>query len=310
MSHRNQIEQIEEYHRGNLSPEEMASFEKELAGNPELNAESEFQADIINGLKEVRKGQLKARLDAIDVSPGWVEFAQQSVLVKSFGGVAIATLIGTGVYMLADKPEKLVEKEELAKVESIVVPERKEIPFEWSLAPVEKVELTIATVSTTSERIEETAAQQKVEELQVSNEPAEEPLNVVAEETKETFSPQFAAPDASVVSDESVLQTSILDEIETSTVEEEVTTPIDVETKITKSSKIQYKYYDGKLFLSGNFKNEPYEIIEINSANGRRIYLLHQKKYYEVKTTDRLSDLPEVRNIKLIQELRLIKANK
>ena len=40
------------------------------------------------------------------------------------------------------------------------------------------------------------------------------------------------------------------------------------------------------------------------------IYLLHQNKYYEVKLTDKLTELPKVRNIRLIQELRLIKENK
>ena len=81
--------------------------------------------------------------------------------------------------------------------------------------------------------------------------------------------------------------------------------PIDVKTENTKSLDIKYKYYDGKLFLSGDFDRAPYEILEINSASGRRIYVKYLDKYYQVGVTDQLTALPEVTDVAIIDELKV-----
>ena len=302
MPSNNQIEKIEAYHAGDMSEIEQASFEKELASNPDLASESQFQGEIINGIKEYRKEQLKSRLDAIDVSPGWMEFVQQSALVKSFGGLAVATLVGSGVFYLAESKEETAPKMDVAEIATIDAPEIPTIAYNWDLPTdlyptiaVPKVEQVERAVNEELER--ETVIQEVFEKEE-------------KEEIESTFSPQFNAPDAGDVSDNNQVSTAELDEVPESVGTAVENSPIAVETKNTKSSKIKYKYYDGKLFLNGDFKNQPYEIIEINSASGRRIYLLHAKKYYEIKINDRLTELPEVRDIKLIQELRLIKQNK
>jgi len=313
MPQKNNIERIEEYHSGNMSPEETASFEKELASDPSLRAESNFQSDIINGIKEYRKTQLKTRLNAIDVSPGWMEFAQQSALVKSFGGIAVATVIGSGVYLLADTKEDLAasQNEEVIAHAELNVPEAKEIQFELVLpdpAISDKIEVAIKEIVKKPAETKAAVAQMVAGSV---NSATEEDITEVAEKPMETFAPSFSAPDAADISDNTELASATLDEVPTvSAANKGELKPIEVETKYSKNSKIKYKYYDGKLFLNGNFNEEPYEILEINSASGRRIFLLHLKKYYEVKINDRLSELPEVRDIKLIQELRLIKANK
>lgn len=286
---------------GNMSPDDAASFEKELASDPALKAESDFQSNIINGIREHRKMTLKSRLDAIDISPGWMEFAQQSALVKSFGGIAIASIIGSGVYFIAQETKNQEEADLVTSIE-FEVPQAESPEFEWIIpqpAGSDKVEVideqpvTKAALIRTREEVIEPNTIARAEET-----------------TKENFTPDFTAPQAGEVSEENELGSTELDEVSTvakATTNEE---PIEVETRNSRNSKIRYKYYDGKLFLNGDFNNEPYEILEINNAKGRRIYLLHQKKYYEVKITDRLSELPEVTNVKLIQELRLIKENK
>ncbi len=313
MPQENQIDRIEHYHSGNMSPEEAASFEKELASDPTLKAESDFQSEIIQGIKEYRKTQLKARLDAIDVSPGWVEFAQQSALVKSFGGIAIATAIGSGVYFLADTKEENPAMREMADVEAIAemtVPVYEEPVFEWAIqeyiAPQGKEVTkarTIKNATVADEQSEITPVATTAETEAITN-------AVIEEKQEESFTPEFSAPDAGDISESSEVSAATLDDVPVVSSTESDLKPIEVETRNTKSSKIKYKYYDGKLFLNGNFSSEPYEILEINSATGRRIYLLHMNKYYEVRINDKLSELPEVRDVKLIRELRLIKANK
>ena len=48
-------EQIDNYHAGKMNDAEMAEFESQLDADPTLKAESDFQADIVSGLKEYRK---------------------------------------------------------------------------------------------------------------------------------------------------------------------------------------------------------------------------------------------------------------
>lgn len=292
------IEQIDNYHSGKMSPEEIASFESELNADPAIKAESDFQGDIVNGLKEFRKDQLKARLDAVDLAPSWIEFAQQSTLMKSFGGIAVATIIGTGVYLNAEKGESY-------NVDPIVIdaPNYEDPEFIWSLG-LEDLP-SVATKPVQQKTIASSAVVAPIEVVKV-----EEKEEAIEEKEEMTFNPSFDAPDAKTINDEEAMETSNLDELPEETVAEANETPINVETEITKAIKVKYKYYDGKLFLSGDFDRAPYEILEINSASGRRIYVKYLDKYYKVGVTDQLSDLPEVTDQAVIDELDLLRQNK
>ncbi|MEM7297669.1 MAG: hypothetical protein AAF391_05320 [Bacteroidota bacterium] len=303
MDHR-QLEKIENYHSGRMTPEESAAFENELAANPDLKAESNLQADIISGLKNYRKAQLKARLDAVDLNPSWIEFVQQSTLMKSFGGVAVASLVGAGVFFYAEP------KEDTTIGESIVIdsPSYEDPEFIWNLGleeaeqdqPVVKEDTKLADLPK--------QIQKKTKEIL-----EEQSTVVVVEEetaTVQAFTPAFNAPSAENIKDEEAPQTSDLDKLPEENNEVASNEPIDVTTENTKNLKVQYKYYDGKLFLSGDFDRAPYEILEINSASGRRIYVKYLDKYYQVGTTDQLTDLPEVTDQGIIDELKLLRQNK
>lgn len=295
-------DKIDQYHSGRMSSKEISSFEKELASDPSLQAESDFQSDIINGLKEYRRSELKTRLNGVDVSPVWYEFVQQSALLKSFGGVAVATIIGTGVFFLAEpKSEEISE---------IVIDSPKQVFADllWEIKPasiVKEIEgvnvfdgSELKTDSQQSNLISEEAKPQKV-------------LTIEEEvEESEAFSPAFNAPAAEEITDEEALEVSSLDELPESPSEKSDTEPIDVDYESTKALDIKYKYYDGKLFLSGDFDRAPYEILEINSADGRRIYVKYLDKFYKVNVTDKLTALPQVYNVNVIKELQLLRQNK
>ena len=62
--------------------------------------------------------------------------------------------------------------------------------------------------------------------------------------------------------------------------------------------------------MNGDFDKAPYEILEINSASGRRIYVYYLGTYYQVGTTDKLIELPAVKDQDVIKELKLIRENK
>jgi hypothetical protein len=300
----NQQELIDQYHLGEMTPEQMVDFEKELASNPELKAESDFQSDVINGLKEFRKAELKSRLNAIEIGSSWMEFAQQSTLIKSFGGVALATIIGSAVYLFAEKQEPTTQLEE-----PIVV----DMPSN-DLQKINIEAEDFVTVKSRSEGDEPSATiadkmpTKKANKIATPIEPIENTAEKDVEKKPSEFVHEFSAPNANTVEEDAGFESINLDELPESTLTEEK--KIDVVTENVKSLKIQYKYYDGKLFLSGDFDKTPYEILEINSSNGRRIYIKYLDTYYQVKSTDKLSDLPVVTDQKLIMELKLLKENK
>ena len=292
-------DKIDQYHSGRMDSNEFDSFEKELASDPSLQAESDFQLDIINGLKEFRKTELKTRLNAVDIAPNWFEFVQQSTLLKSFGGVAVATLVGTGVYFMAIPDDAGIEKQIV-----IDAPEEVVNQFSWSIKPAilakasesEDIQIHSASVMNSKKGISESTDNETVALVELNGK-------------EENLSLDFDAPTADEVKDEEALEISNLEVLPKSSTAEEVD-PIDVNHELTSSLNIKYKYYDGKLFLSGDFDRAPYEILEINSANGRRIYVKYLDKYYKVGVTDKLTTLPEVSDKSVIQELELLRKNK
>lgn len=297
-----QLEQIDKYHSGRMSESEMASFEKQLESDPSLKAESDLQADITSGLKEYRKLELKARMDAINVGPTWMEFVGQSTLMKSMGGVIVASVIGTGIYFYGEKNE---ETQSTDPVE-INAPVAESIEYVWELGEeadntenlkLDKPEITTEESSTTKNPVV------KAEVI-----PAEE--SEIVKEKTQSFKPTFEAPTVTNVEENNKFQASGLDELPETAGVLKSEEPIDVETENNRSNTIKYKYYDGKLFLSGDFDKAPYEILEINSASGRRIYVHYLDTYYKVGVTDRLTELPTVKDQDVIKELELLRENK
>ena len=298
-----QLEQIDKYHSGRMSESEMASFEKQLESDPALKAESDLQADIVGGLKEYRKLELKARLDAINVGPTWMEFMGQSALMKSMGGVIVASLIGTGIYLYGEQDEQV----ESGATVTINAPVAESIEYVWELGQEESDNSTNTTLEK-PEIANEPAMETKLE-VQVADQSAREE-QVVINEDKEVFKPSFEAPAVANVEEDSKFQSEGLDELSETTNTTASEDPIDVETENNRSKTIKYKYYDGKLFLSGDFDKSTYEILEINSASGRRIYVYYIDTYYKVGTTDRLTELPAVKDQDVIKELELLRENK
>jgi hypothetical protein len=284
---------------------EIADFENQLQSDPTLKAESNLQADVVNGLKEFRKTELKSRLDAINVGPSWFEYAQQSALMKSMGGVIVASVIGTGIYFLGEKEEVVGESTPI----TINAPINESTEFVLELGDEDAPENERALENPIEER--KVVGKHELEsdntaKLIVEN---EEIQNDEVENT-ETYKPSFEAPPALAIEEDGKFNSSELDELPENSAAVEDEDPIDVTTENSRSNSIKYKYFDGKLFLSGDFDKAPYEILEINSSGGRRIYVYYLGTYYKVGLTDKLIELPQVKDETIIEELKLLRENK
>lgn len=295
-----QIEQIERYHAGQMNGEEVTAFEKQLASDPDLKMESDFQSDIISGLKEYRKTQLKARLDAVNIGTtvSWVGFVQQSTLIKSFGGIILASFIGAGIYLYGEK-EETVESPTIARIDSPIAAPSSE--YIWDLGEISSLKpnreadevrkLTRSIAKNTKKIV------------------AKKEIVPVKEELKE-FNPSFQAPDVENIEEEKQFKSAGLDELPENNVSNVADEPIDVTTELSKGNSIKYKYYDGKLFLKGDFDKALYEILEINNGKGRNIYVCYLDKYYQVGITDQLRELPLVEDAGVIAKLAKLRSSK
>lgn len=296
-------EQIDNYHADKMSQPEMADFESTLETDPALRAESDFQSDIVSGLKEYRKLELKTRLDAINVGPTWFEFAQQSTLMKSLGGVIVASLIGTGILIYGEKPDV----QTFDQVATVEAPNPESYDFVLDLGNEKENESP--ALEKPSKAPKETFQKETVE-ISSAARTVETSKKEDVSEKAEVFKPAFEAPNADLIEEENEFTTTGLDEIPANSDSDISDDPVDVQSEISKSSVIKYKYYDGKLFLNGNFDRAPYEILEINNAKGRRIYVYYLDKYYKVGIADKLTELPQVTNPAVINELKLLRENK
>lgn len=297
---------LEDYHAGRLNSAEASSLEKELASNPDLKVESDLQADIISGLKEFRKQELKARLESIPVTGGWIEFAQQSVLIKSLGGIVVASLIGSGVYYAGtSEMEMLTESDGI----EVTAPEYTSSEYMWELGsedpsenePVLTKPQAIAQVAQPIEEAQSTI------DIKVKNASQAGSANA-SEGTPEPFVPTFSAPSSVEVASDETFEGEDPGQIPDAA-SMNTTAPVDVKSTQAKGT-IKYKYYDGKLFLTGDFDKSPYEILEINRPEGRDIYVYYLGEFYKVGLSDKLIELPLVQDQQLIQELEVLQQNK
>ena len=300
--------QIEAYLRGELSPEQLKDFNNLLANDPSFAQNVRFEEKIVEGLSEVRKAELKSRLDAIDVAPtGWMGIGQigNSALVKTLGGIAVVSLVGTLVYTNLDSEQVSAIDEDKVITTDINYPVEQEVI---------NLQLNLIEESAAStEDIQEQYAQQS--EPESITEELEEATQSVVTNTKtpDEFDLTVNVPQPGDLDKEEGLVTpdSNLPEISTTDeVANKEVTPVDVETVNRKNETLKFKYFDGKLFLYGDFNEQPYEIIEINGAKERKLYLFFENKYFSIDITDKVKELNEIENPKLINELNIIRNNK
>jgi hypothetical protein len=88
---------IEAYLRNDLSVEQKADFEELVRQDPLLYNEFMLQKDVVSGLQQHRKSQLKARLNQVDVSNP-VQLGGIGVLGLWLAGASLIGLLGWFAY--------------------------------------------------------------------------------------------------------------------------------------------------------------------------------------------------------------------
>lgn len=317
MSVNQHIEQLtDQYLRGELSGKELQSFEQTINSDGVLRDHVNFQQELVKGISDYRKVQLKTRLDAINVGAGsFGGGVMTSGIVKIASTAVVATVIGFGGYYLLDNSAEAISDDQKLEisgndVKSIhVIDEAPSVPI-----PVLKENLINGSVSDDRKTSALVLPLEETESKETNSFTVKKAIVAKTDiEEKEEYVPNVNVPPLNDVSDakEFISQEISIPEVSgNDIIGEGDKKAIDIRTFNRKSEEIKYKYFDGKLFLYGDFKKEPYEILEINSRLSRQIYLFYSDKYYSVEVSDEIRTLSSIVDDKLIKELKIIRDNK
>ncbi|MEQ8684165.1 MAG: hypothetical protein RIE86_02675 [Imperialibacter sp.] len=304
MSNTDFKELIEQYLTGTISDGNKAVLESKLASDVSLRAEMKTQSDMVSGLKEFRKAELKTRLDNVPLEVGVLGTLGQSAVVKVAATVGTAILLVGGMYYFSE--EAVNPAPEIGQMNPIT-------SFEQDKTAPDIALKELPSVETPAKPVEH--KQQFASVASTSSATAAEDIADVAVPAAEEITPTFEKPTVAE------FETDVEFEVEAVGKEDalaesdpiEINKPIDIEVKSEagNSNKLQYQFYEERLYLYGNFEEIPYEILEINSKDGKRIYLFHQDVYYKLSyPTKKISTLEKVTNEDLLSELKIFRDNK
>jgi len=291
---------VNSYLDNELSDIDRLDFENKLLKDADLREEYNFQKDLVNGIKEARRMELKSRLSNIPIQTPIYQTIGFKVLTA---GVAVS--LGIGAYILLnDDNNTPISEIDLSQNKTELVQEY-EIP--------EVPESTVIVVPEKKNKKEKTRKNTEDKNIKNSQD------NAVAKNTEkevnvEPVQPNIIQPDIVDPSDDESFDLNEpgkdnpinnLDNIK-----EVSESNVTVSTVRDKKNRFHYKFFENKLYLLGNFNDMPYEIIELNSAKGKSYFLYYDESFYKLNTEMvKPAPLVKIENDSLVRELKIIQLN-
>jgi len=280
-----------------MSEIQRLEFENQLLHNPDLREEYNLQKDLIEGIKEVRKLELKARLDNLPINTP----LYQTIGFKSIVLASISAGVGFGAYYLLNQKDILPLSEiDITEKTEIYMPQQSIPEIPKAISPViealDTPDLGIAAPE------QQTPPETVASNIDIKSEEASiiQP-NVIEPDVIENFEEE------DFVSEEITVERQIND---LEKVKENVESTVEIATVKDKKNKFHYKFFENKLYLLGSFNEMPYEIIELNSSKGKSYFLYYNENFYQLET-DQVKPAPliKIENDSLLNELKIIQMN-
>lgn len=288
---------VSSYLDNELSELDRLDFENKLTHNSELKEEYSFQKNMIEGIKEVRRFELKTRLSNIPINtPLYQTIAFKAIVVAS-----ISAGIGFGAYYLFESRSDILLSDIDLKRNQITNTEENTIP------EIPKAITPIFTEKPKKEKVVEIISQEKpkteviAKNTEVKVEPKIIQPNVIQPDVVESFDDEYIE----LKNSNSDYQINNLDNIK-----ENVESTFEVATIKDKRNKFHYKFFESKLYLLGNFNEAPYEIIELNLNKGKTYFLYYNDSFYSLNSEQvKPTPLVKIENDSLLNELKIIRLN-
>lgn len=289
---------VNRYLDNELSKINQLEFENKLLHDSELREEYNFQKDLVEGIKDVRRMELKSRLSNIPINTP----LYQTLGFKAVAVASISAGIGFGAYYLLSGEDKIQLSEIELNKNEITITDQNELPsIPEAITPI------IEETEEVPEPISEIVSQEK---------PKSE---IVAKNTEEKVEPNIIQPniiqpdivesfeDEDIQSEDINIDNNInnLDNIK-----ENIESTVEIATVKDKRNKFHYKFFENKLYLLGSFNDMPYEIIELNTSKGKSYFLFYNDEYFKLnKEQIKPAPLVKIENDSLVNELKIIQSN-
>jgi hypothetical protein len=284
---------------GKLSSGEKIDAINKINQDPTLKADYQFQTDVVEGIKTARKAALKARLNTIKIDPSLVGIISGSSYFKYAASFLVASSISIGAYLLYttyDKPTELkftTPKTNYLSLEGAIP---SNLPS--SITPIIASEPSRETlVASTDNKIYNTPAVKKEAALETKKKSITAP-NLNSVKVVDSFS------------DDAII-TPILESLPYGSNNNSFPKTTSIENILDSKYDFHYQYSESKLYLYGDFKGIPYEIIEVHGKTGRTTYLKHEDVYYSISDSkDKIKPLVAISDATLISEIEMLKKEK
>ena len=284
-------ENIEAYLTGKLNSADKIAMETGISNDPLLKSEVDLQNDIIESLKSHRKMQLKNRLNNITVT----STTGVSSTIKIAASLITIGMIGAGVYYMSVFSGQDKETEKVSVV----------INDNISSTQLQNNDTKVATnienkeVSTTDLKTTKTT----------SNDVTTYSTTISNGNNKEVVNTPQANVPTGIIEDTEADRTTR--DLTINVPNGEIGQPnvINIskdDVKIVDKNKkdFSYMYSDNKLYLYGNFNEEPYNLFEINTPKSKQLYLFFDGKYYDLKSNQtKVTRLKEVKDASILIQL-------
>jgi len=272
------FKKVEAYFNNEFSDTEKADFLNEVETNTELNTEFNFQKDVINGIKEARKAELKAMLNQVPISA--VSTASTGLYKVIIGG-ATTILLGTAFWYYTNSEQIKKPVQETLAITSSEVEKGSDIKIE------EEIPVTSHVVKPKDTK-EPTLAQTKAKSTQAitPNLPSSEDVM-----------------DSGNISEEKV---DVPEAISNSSIN--LNSKVNVEVKLKKKYSFHYQYSNKGIVLYGDFKEGLFEILELNKNESTDYYLFYKSNYYYInEKSGKITALKPVTNKSLKNKLSALR---
>lgn len=284
-------DQIESYLMGRMDDSEVISFEKKMHSDELLRAEVDFQRLVVDGLGVARKQALKARLAEVPVSSSWLYNTWNTTWVKATTGLLIASSAAV-IYYVQLPSDHVLEVGESIIADAPVPRSTVQLVIPEKLDPVElpmKEEVSVAELVTVDDHANDSeelaSSEQLVKEITITID------EVVVPEVDLDFADEVAEEEQNHIE---ALEGSL---------------PANFDVIFEASARL-YKYFEGQLVLKGDYHSVDYDLIEINSSEGKKYYIEIEGIYYAMPVSQEFRSLEKIADKSLISRLDSLSTTK
>jgi len=292
------LELLDDYVANRLSADQKSAFEQRLEADPELQRELGLQQKVIETIRQARVAELKSMLNNVPVpAPMGGETSVGSTAVIA---VVVTALVGIGIYLVLNMPEKAPVKQPVTTAapsgDSI---NQEDVPQQADLNSVK-------TETTTTQPEEQAVAENKVEKKKAQTTAPKDSA------TKQRDSVSKSAIDLFDPTEDTVNKVEIVREDEAPLKSAATKSSMSIKTD-TKNRKygFHYQFKNGELYLYGPFNKNLIEIMEFIGENKQAIFLYHENKYYYLNDnkTEKIKPLTAVNDPALLKKLKASRGN-